>query len=493
MLTDRAGLFRFCVLGFSVVLVAMLAGCGSQETGADASVRATTSAPDASEPPAAPQQSPERPSARISQEQPRQKAADSVQAAPGLILAAGSKKMPSAPAAPLSSPTLLPTASIDRPADVASRETDRARTVSATATDSAPAVAEPITPTTPQEVAEQHAESLLMSITRLRVASLPETNDPERLKQARRERNLEIVDMATQAIALTHRDPKLERLFDAAVQYLMNAQMELALQGDPDDINALYEHAEALYRRDPASRAAAEAAFVVARFVYANAQRFADKEPRWLTEYARQARLYAARFPQQKARAATLLWKAGRSCELHGLAEEAVACYETLQETFPDTPQARQATALIRRLTLEGESLNLAGPTLDGHFFSMDELRGRPVMVVFWTTTARQFLEHLPRLLGVCSQYKPQGLAVVSVSLDTDPKAVQAFLQQYRIDWPVIFYTEPQHSGWNNPIALYYGVLDVPQVWLVSRAGKVVATRIDWYRLDELVGRLVGR
>ncbi|HID23011.1 MAG TPA: TlpA family protein disulfide reductase, partial [Planctomycetaceae bacterium] len=181
------------------------------------------------------------------------------------------------------------------------------------------------------------------------------------------------------------------------------------------------------------------------------------------------------------------------SCELHGLVEDAVACYTTLQNAFPALPQARQSTALIRRLTLKGQFLSLAGPTIDGRFFSIDELRGRPVMVVFWTTTARAFLEQLPRLVQVYAKYKPKGLALVSVSLDTDAKAVQAFLTQYAIDWPVIFYTEPEHRGRNNPIATYYGVLDVPQVWLVSRSGKVAATRVDWYRLDDLLDEIVAR
>ena len=62
-----------------------------------------------------------------------------------------------------------------------------------------------------------------------------------------------------------------------------------------------------------------------------------------------------------------LLLAAGRSCELHGLLDEAVACFALIQAQFPDSTQAAQAAGVMRRLKLPGQKLQLAGPTLDGN------------------------------------------------------------------------------------------------------------------------------
>ena len=105
--------------------------------------------------------------------------------------------------------------------------------------------------------------------------------DVEKLKAARAERNQEIAKLATEAIALTHQDAAQEAPFTEAVHLLMEARLQLALQGDQESINALYEDASSLYERDAKSKAAAEAAYVLVRFAHTNARRFARQEPQW--------------------------------------------------------------------------------------------------------------------------------------------------------------------------------------------------------------------
>jgi len=318
-------------------------------------------------------------------------------------------------------------------------------------------------------------------------------NDPQKLKAARSQRNKEITKLATEAVALTHQKSDHEQAFNEAVHLLMESRLQLALQGDQESIDALYDDASSLYQRDATSKAAAEAAFAVARFAHTNARRFARDEPQWLEEFARQARIFATSFPAEETRAVSLLHAAGWSCELHGLTEEAVGCYTLLKEQYPQTPQGQQVDSLVRRLTLAGRPLQLAGPTLDGRYVSVDEFRGQPLLVIFWASDADRFVETLPELQAVTNQFASVGLKVIGVNLDDEDSEVEAFVSEHKLAWPQIFYTDPAKRRWASPIARYYGIRDIPMVWLVDAQGVVVDTQIKPGQLESRLSALLNR
>lgn len=377
---------------------------------------------------------------------------------------AASETVPTTPAAgetPTTSPrTALPTASIGTAGQPGSEKTPIA------------------------ELAEGSAEWSVREITRLLVQPLSETDDSAQLREARRERNQRIVDLATQAIASAHNDGSKELIFNAAAHHLMTATSQLALQGDRESVDALYEHAAALSQRDPKSRAAAEAAYTLANFAYKNAERYAEKEPRWLEEFARQARLFAANFPDETDRAVKLLTTAGWSCELHGMIDDAIGCYAAIQEHAPHSPHAERVAGPLRRLNLLGKPLELAGPTINGGFRSIDDYRDKTVLVVFWSTIAKPFMQQFSSLKAVVAKH--DRLAVLTVNLDQDETAVGQFREQHAVDWPIVFHSDPEKRGWNNPVAAYYGIRNVPAYWLVAPDGTVVSmsTGVDQLESD---------
>jgi len=335
------------------------------------------------------------------------------------------------------------------------------------------------------------AEWAVHQITQLRLQPFPETNDLDKLRAARQERNRKIIDLAQQAIAQTHKDDGKTQLFDVAVHHLLNARLQLALQDDKQAIENLYSDAAALYQRDPDSRAAAEGAYTLVRLAHANARRYAGSEPRWLQEFARQARLFASNFPRDEKRAVPLLFSAGRSCELHGMPKEAVLCFQQIPQKFPDNRFTPQASAILRRLNLEGRPIQLAGPTIDGGFLSIDDLQGQLVLVILWATDAQPFIEQLATIKNVTAKLSDQGVAVIGVNLDEDEPDVDAFLEKHSLDWKQIFFADREKRGWNNPIAGYYGVRDIPTMFLVDRDGTVLKVARQISGIQPTLSRLV--
>ncbi|MDP1797615.1 MAG: TlpA disulfide reductase family protein [Planctomycetaceae bacterium] len=310
------------------------------------------------------------------------------------------------------------------------------------------------------------------------------------IRALRRERNLQVVQLATDAIRLTAKDPAQEPVFLAAVQHLLDARLQLALQGDEESINALYEAANAFYAKRPDSPAAAEAQITVVNFAHASSLRYAKSEPRWLQEFSRQAQLYATRFGDDTSRAVPLLMAAGRSCEVNGLTDEAKSCFALIQSKYPESPQARQSAGVLRRMSLVGKPLELAGPTLDGNHLSIEDFAGKTTIVVFWSSTATPFVEQVSQLQAITEKYKKYA-GVLSISLDSEESDIDTFREKTGLPWPVIFHVEHDQRSWNAPLAKYYGVSTLPTIWIVDPKGIVAETQVTAADLEAKLREVV--
>lgn len=335
----------------------------------------------------------------------------------------------------------------------------------------------------------------LLEIGKIRVQPAPDANklSVDKLADIRRERNEKVIDLATAVIAATHDDPKQEPSFVAGVHHLMEARTQLALQGAQEDVDALYADCETLQAKYPKSKAAAEAAFARVLYARTNATLHALREPRWLDEFARQARLFAAGFPDEEARALVALQAAARSCELNQRSEAAAGCYAEIEKRYPNHQHAAQATAALRRLHLKGQRLELAGPTLEGGFARIDDFAGKTVLVCFWDTESEEFLKAAPMIQAVAKKYAKHGLAVVGVNLDEEEADVTEFLEKHPMPWPHIFHPDPVQRRWDNPVAKHYGVLDVPNLWLVNAEGVVLDTAVQPETLEAQVREALQR
>ncbi len=110
----------------------------------------------------------------------------------------------------------------------------------------------------------------------------------------------------------------------------------------------------------------------------------------------------------------------------------------------------------------------VAGDTLAGEPFDLDDLRGQWVVVNFFQTTCTPCVREHPELIRFSERHAPLGDAsVVSVVFDDSTQAVEEFFGEFGGDWPVVI-------GDTGSIALDYGVIAVPESYLVAPNGLVV-------------------
>jgi len=312
--------------------------------------------------------------------------------------------------------------------------------------------------------------------------------------------NNAIVLRATEVLKLTMQDASRQEEFLEAIRQLLQARMQLALAGGQEEIELLYSDVRALSERDENSAAAAEGIYYLARFAHTKGRQLRQRNLEWYVDFSRWAREFAQRFPEQKERSLSLLFGAGRSCEMNAakadddemsarLRAEAKLCYFMLFEHWSEESQGQEAAAVLRRFNLPGKELSqFSGQCLDGTHVTAKQLPGKITLIYFWDSGNGEFAEGwVPDLKNVESKLGPERIRFIGVNLDEDRQTCEAEVSRLELPGDQIFSDDENTRGWNSPLVRFWGVSQSPSVWLVAADGIVDAVDL---RKPELIPHL---
>ena len=120
---------------------------------------------------------------------------------------------------------------------------------------------------------------------------------------------------------------------------------------------------------------------------------------------------------------------------------------------------------------------------LDGNPISLQEYRGKVVLIDFWAVWCGPCLAEMPNLKSVYATYKDQGFDIIGISLDTNETKLRAYIKENDIQWRQIF------SGkvWDDPLAQQYEITGIPEPWLIDRDGQLITHKARGEDLERLV------
>jgi hypothetical protein len=161
--------------------------------------------------------------------------------------------------------------------------------------------------------------------------------------------------------------------------------------------------------------------------------------------------------------------------------------YAQVAEGYPNLLSGKKAAGAVRRLDLNGKSFDLRGQGLKpGTIVDSTQLRGKPVLVVFWATLAKR---DLPELVKLYEKYHGLGLEIIGVNLDADRAELEAFLATTPLPWPQIF--EP--GGMESRLGLEYGIISLPTIFLIDDKGTVVSHNVRPADAERQIEKLLPR
>jgi hypothetical protein len=181
---------------------------------------------------------------------------------------------------------------------------------------------------------------------------------------------------------------------------------------------------------------------------------------------------------------ADALLSLGWVSETIGKETEAQNWYKQLARDFGDRPQAVKARGALRRLDLEGRPLELAGTTLGGSPFDLGKLRGKVVVVYYWWTFNDPPVGDFAKLKMLLERYK--GVELVTVNLDNSVEEAKGFVARTSAPGTHLF----QAGGLEGKLATDYGVMMLPNLFLVNKDGKVVNRTVQVGNLDDELKKL---
>ena len=120
---------------------------------------------------------------------------------------------------------------------------------------------------------------------------------------------------------------------------------------------------------------------------------------------------------------------------------------------------------------------------LDGKPISLEDYRGKIVLLDFRATWSSACLEDTPNVKKVYDTYKDKGFDIIGISLDNDEKMLRDHLKKHEIPWRQVY----SGKRWDSPIAQQYGIRNVPSGWLIDRDGTLISQQANGPLLEPLV------
>lgn len=119
---------------------------------------------------------------------------------------------------------------------------------------------------------------------------------------------------------------------------------------------------------------------------------------------------------------------------------------------------------------------------LQGKEWSLSALRGKVVMVNFWTAWCVPCTRQLPDLQALYERFGPRGLAILAVSGD-EPDKLRAVAAAGKYTFPVLL--DPHHA-----LDRQFALEGIPKTFVYGRDGKLVAQAIDRRTNRQFLGML---
>lgn len=123
---------------------------------------------------------------------------------------------------------------------------------------------------------------------------------------------------------------------------------------------------------------------------------------------------------------------------------------------------------------------------LDGRTVSLEDYKGRVVLLDFWATWCGPCIAELPNVQRAYKTHHDAGFDILSVSLDRNKETLRRFVEREGLGWTHV-YNADNRPG-EDPASIY-GVRAIPTMVLIGRDGKVAATNLRGQRLEAEVAR----
>lgn len=193
----------------------------------------------------------------------------------------------------------------------------------------------------------------------------------------------------------------------------------------------------------------------------------------------------------------------GELLEMTNQHDELLTIFEQLEEQYPDDLDLLKKLAHVNKklgnteiaavydrksdpkYDLWGKVVpDFSTTDLDGKPISLQQYRGKIVLLEFWGAWCGFCSQELPNLKKVYNTYKDRGFDIIGVSLDDEATVLREYIKENDIQWRQI----SSGKRWEeDPLAKQFDITGIPTQWLIDRDGTLITHKARGETLESLV------
>jgi peroxiredoxin len=132
---------------------------------------------------------------------------------------------------------------------------------------------------------------------------------------------------------------------------------------------------------------------------------------------------------------------------------------------------------------------NFTAPALDGKSVSLKQSLGKVTLIDFWASWCGPCRAENPNVVALYNELHKDGLNIIGVSLDDEKEAWNKAVVKDKLSWTQV----SNLKKWSEPIALTYGVSQIPSTFLLDAQGKIVAKDLRGEELKVKIKELLSK
>jgi len=174
------------------------------------------------------------------------------------------------------------------------------------------------------------------------------------------------------------------------------------------------------------------------------------------------------------------------------------AIYNTLDESLKKTKPGKKVKENLENIKKQDKAKatvaigaaapDFKAPNPEGKMVSLKESLGKVTLIDFWASWCAPCRQANPEVVALYSELHAKGLNIVSVSLDNDAAKWKEAIAKDKLTWTQVSNLKEM----NDPIALQYGVTQIPSTFLLGADGKIVAIDLTGEALKTKINELLA-
>ena len=105
---------------------------------------------------------------------------------------------------------------------------------------------------------------------------------------------------------------------------------------------------------------------------------------------------------------------------------------------------------------------------LTGQPHTLSQYKDQVLVLHFWATWCPYCRKEVDKLIQLVNDYRAKGVRVLAISSDEQPGALQAFIAEHKLPYPVAADLQGERS-----VFAQYGVSGIPVTLIVARDGRI--------------------